>query len=143
MKSIKRWYLLGFGGVLIVCLLVATLTIIRRMQVNSQDAVSCIYVADKGMENALKINGKDISGAYSFSVTNTCNQDVTYEVKMDVAKESNVDLSYLYTIYNVPFFLFKEDVYYFIINIYYLFILIVRPAPRAGPQRSEGPLPNL
>ena len=36
-------------------------------------------------------------------------------------------------------YLFKEDVYYFIINIYYLFILIVRPAPRAGPQRSEGP----
>ena len=40
-------------------------------------------------------------------------------------------------------YLFKEDVYYFIINIYYLFILIVRPAPRAGPQRSEGPLPIL
>ena len=40
-------------------------------------------------------------------------------------------------------YLFKEDVYYFIINIYYLFILIVRPAPRGGPQRSEGPLPIL
>lgn len=109
MKSIKRWYLLGFGGVLIVCLLVATLTIIRRMQVNSQDAVSCIYVAGKGMENALKINGKDISGAYSFSVTNTCNQDVTYEIKMDVAKESNVDLSYLYTIYNGESFLLNDN----------------------------------
>ena len=39
-------------------------------------------------------------------------------------------------------YLFKEDVYYFIINIYYLFILIVRPAPREPYpflRRSEGP----
>ena len=41
-------------------------------------------------------------------------------------------------------YLFKEDVYYFIINIYYLFILIVRPAPREPYpflRRSEGPPP--